>query len=429
MSDYYLRSLSIELGPEEEQIHSPKDFFSFLNKANTTLARKIFSRSKETEEINAQIKLIRKVFSDSGNFISTRYNTLTKKFEVINDSLLLIDRSLVMAKIAILAHEIISLQYLCTHLLKSIQLLGDIYVNNPKHFSKIFYVLDQLCALIQENVLSTKKAFQIIQEGNDSNMQIEEKELFPHQIKDLLESIFGEIKDLGEQVKECRQMALKSINPNTIQSVNYEMLEIAMTLSKMYFESSCDPISDASTTKKPTSSYPGQKNEEPIIEEPITEVPHIKEQDENMDSLLLKIRERILDIQKNELFHSKNYFNIYDALALMKNKTMILINEDSKDLKRLDKANNTLELTTSLLKETLAFLTKSTTERQAGTGHFFSKIHNKLNNEQNASFIDRHHNPASNFVYTHLCSYGIFRTETRKKLAAFEEACLKASYN
>lgn len=426
LSDYYLRAQNTDIGQQDNNLHSPNDFFVFLNKAKETLGRKLFGRHKEQEEMHKQLKLIRKVFQESGNFISTRYNKHSKKFEVITDSLHLVDRSLIMAKVAKLAHEIISLQYLCMHLLKSIQLLGDLYVNNPAHFCKIFAVLDQLCVLIQDDVRSTKQAFRQLQEDNDNNMQIEEKELFPSQVRDALESIYGEIKDLGEQVKECRQAAIKSIRPYTEKSVHYEMLAIATAISNMYFDASNDPILDPKDTDT-TDIEP-----EEATKLPEEETPKVEEHDnliDNLNVLTKKLHDRIWEIQKTELFQSSNYFKIYDALILLKNKSIELLNENSKDPDRRDKANNMTQLTATLLNETLVFLNQPTAERQAGASRFFNKIHTQLSNENNVSFIDRHHNQASGFIYKYICSQGIFRTDTRKKLAQFEEACLKASYN
>lgn len=426
LSDYYLRAQNTDLGQQDNNLHSPNDFFAFLNKAKEILGRKLFGHHKEQEKMHAQLKLIRKVFQESGNFISTRYNKHSKKFEIITDSLHLVDRSLIMAKVAKLAHEIISLQYLCMHLLKSIQLLGDLYVNNPAHFCKIFDVLDRLCILIQDDVRSTKKAFRQLQEDNDNNMQIEEKELFPNQVKDALESIYGEIKDLGEQVKECRQAAIKSIKVYTEKSVHYEMLAIAKAISNMYFDASNDPILNHGNTNTPNTTP------DETINIPEEQSPQVEEQDnfiENMNTFTQELRDRILEIQKTELFQSNNYFKIYDALVILKNKTIELLKENTKDPVRIDKANNMLQLTSALLNETLKFLNQPTAERQVGATRFFNKIHSQLNDESNISFIDRHHNQASGFIYKYVCSQGIFRTDTRRKLAQFEEACLTASYN
>lgn len=426
LSDYYLRSLSTELGHEDDnEIFSPEEFFKFLNRAAARfeIKPKVHAFMAENENIDKQLTLIRKVFHDSGNFISTRYNKENKKFEVIKDHRILIDRSLIMAHVAKVTHEVISLQYLCSLLLKSIQLLGDIYVNNPAHFCKIFNVLDRLCALIQEDVLIAQKAFKQLQESNENNMQIEERELFPIQVNEALAAVFGEIKYLGEQVKSCRQLAINAIKPHTIKSVNYAMLEIATNIFKMYFgdsKTADDEIKEdaelqSSEIDKPDIFTPNpDKTSNPLT---------------ILEDLTQKLRYRILAIQKTDLFHARHYFKIYDALLVMKNKSIALLNEKTKNPDRLNKAASTTELTIYLMNDTLTYLNKSTTERQSGSPLFLRKIHEQLNKKNNSAFIDRHHNKASRFIYTHVCSQGIFRTDTRKKLTEFENVCVKASIN
>ncbi|MFT4059554.1 MAG: hypothetical protein QM652_08410 [Legionella sp.] len=416
LSNYYLESLGTEL-KQGNQIYSPNSFFALLNQAKNMNSRRSFAKSKEQERITCELKRIQRVFNDSGNFISSRYNKLTKKFETVKDPLHLIDRSLVMAQVAKLTHEIISLQYLCTHLLKSIQLLGDIYVSDPKHFCKIFGVLERLCNLIQEDVKNNKKAFREIQEDNENKMQIEEKEAFPNQLKDIFDLVGAEIKNLGDQVRECRQIAIKTASQNKIKSTKYEMLEIATMLSKMYFD-------DYELNVEESESSGSESDESPQKADELKTNANINTTLDELKDILLH---RILEIQKDELYRATAYFKIYDALSVMRTKALALISEQQTPFERQEKATKTAELTVSLFQETIVFLNKPTAVRQAGAQQFFTKIHHQLNNENSNSFIDRHQNKASKYIYTHLCDKGIFRTDTRKKLAAFEDACLRAT--
>lgn len=436
LSEYYLKSLSIDL-KEENKIHSPNIFFTLLNKAKSFLERTLFGRTKEQQEIDEELKRICKVFHESGNFISTRYNQISKKFELVSAPSHLIERSLVMANIAKLAHELISLQYLCAHLLKSIQLLGDIYVSNPLHFCKIFQILESLCALIKANVLTTKKEFIELQQDNQNKMQIEEKEAFPNQIRDLLELVFAEIKDLGEQVKECRQLAIKTTQAHREKSVKYEMLEIATLISNIYFTdfNNINVLAEESVvvdpTNEPSAEPPAEPSVEPdeIIPQPTEEVNKERVYSTDIiEHLTQRIYTRIIEIQKTELARSKTYFHIYDSLVRIKDKTLALHNEQSNVSERHDKADKMLALTDSLLHETLTFLMRPTAERQTGATAFFNSIKSQLNREEHGDFIDRHHNPVSRYIYTNIYSQGFFRTDSRKRMAAFEDACLQTTY-
>ncbi|KTD53733.1 hypothetical protein Lsan_4143 [Legionella santicrucis] len=427
LSTYYLHSLSTELENEKEQFDSPDDFFIILNLANQLLGKKLSRNSKEQVKIENELKRIRKVFKESGNFISTRFNKTTKKFEIVSDPLSLVERSLIMGKIAKIAHELVSLQYLSAFLLKSIQLLGDIYVNNPEHFCQIFHVLERLCTLIQEDSLAAKKAFMELQQGNDNNMQLEEKERFPNTVRDILESIYGEIKNFGEQIKESRQIAIKTIQTRTVKSVKYEMLGIANGISQIYF-------GDTITTNNEEKTFPSAPSEIPENNELDLPAQPINTEQENKDSLIDSLNKlssslfkSVWEIQKYDFFRSKSYFLMYDALSVMKNKSLMLLQENSSVNERRDKAEKTLALTVFLFNETIAFLNKSTTERQSFSANFYNLIHDKLNNQENNNFIDRHNNKVSRFIYTHICSYGIFKTDTRKKLDIFEDLCKKTS--
>lgn len=426
LSEYYLKSLSIDL-KEENKIHSPNIFFVLLNKAKSFLERKLFGRTKEQQEIDEELKLIRKVFSDSGNFISTRYNQISKKFELVSDPSHLIERSLVMANIAKLAHELISLQYLCAHLLKSIQLLGDIYVSNPVHFCKIFQILESLCALIKANVLTTKKEFIELQQDNQNKMQIEEKEAFPNQIRDLLELVFAEIKDLGEQVKECRQLAIKTAPAHREKSVKYEMLEIATLISNIYF-TDFNVLAEESVVVHESINEPSAEPSEVIPQRTDEVDKENKYSLEIIEQLTQRIYARITEIQKIELARSKTYFHIYDSLIRIKDKTHALLHEQTNLSARHDKACKMLALTGSLLNETLTFLMRPTAERQTGATAFFNSIKGQLNQEDHGDFIDRHHNPVSRYIHTNIYNQGFFRTDSRKRMAAFEDACLQATY-
>lgn len=434
LSEYYLRSLSIESGEDETSV-SPNSFFSFLDEAEQVLSQKSLIPSKAQVKVERELGYIRSVFKDSGNFISSRYNKKNKKFEIVSKPEELIERSRVMAFVARLAHEIISLQYLCTHLLKSIQLLGDIYVRNPAHFSQIFQVLERLCALIKEEVKTTKAAFTALQQDNQNNMQIQEKEDFPNQIRALLDSVRAEIKALGDQVKECRQMAIKEIPEQTAGKVKYEMLEMAMNISEIYFPTELlEPVlEDAKLNNPPKEVAPSVPALPAVLEKkpsetalssskqiepsrPITDA-------ERLAQLAADMQNRITDIQNAEPQRAARYLAMRDALLTLKNRAV-----QTRNMGQGDKPTKVLALTASLFEDTLTFLQRSQVERQARSGAFFNDIHQRVTSLENSAFIDYHSNDFSRFLYRHLCSQSIFRTQTRRKLADFEEACFQATH-
>lgn len=439
LSEYYLRSLSIDAGEDETSV-APNSFFSLLERAKQALGQKSAGRAKERAEIKQALERIRHVFQESGNFISTRYNAENKKFEEVTEPAELIERSQIMARIARLTHEIISLQYLCTHLLKSIQLLGDIYVRNPAHFSQIFQVVERLCTLIKDEVKLTKAAFTKLQQDNQNNMQLQEKEDFPNQIKDLLDAVRTEIKELGEQVKECRQLAIKEIPEQVMGKVKYEMLEIATNISKIYFPDVPPPesIDEQSTPvvsplvsdeKPPVRALPEtpSKSTPPLVEikasgaTPIVAVPL----DEALTQAVTNLQGQITVLAQESVAEAANYKKVYEALLLLKNRFLMQQGEQRPD--QVSKAGKVGDLVFALTQQTLNFIKQPKAERLAKSAAFFADVQAQLHSPENSLFIDRHSNDASRFVYEHLCGQSIFRTRTRRHLADFEQACHDAA--
>jgi hypothetical protein len=150
----------------------------------------------------------------------------------------------------------------------------------------------------------------------------------------------------------------------------------------------------------------------------------IDEIDDALYNLTERIHNRIYLIQKEDPNNPqiKHYNTIYNALNVLQTKSIDLINERNKDLDRIDKAKQTAELTISLCQQTLDFLSLTAEERLKQGKTFTQSIHQQLTDASKSGFIDRHHHAISRFFYEHLWHWGIFSTDTRRKLTDFDNA-------
>ncbi len=347
----------------------------------------------------------------------------------------MVERTKVVANFAKLIDDVISLQFVCIHLSKSIKELGEIYVKNPRHFHKIFGAVTKLCLLIQTDLQTCNDDFIALQEKNKDEMQIARKEQFPNEVRNLLDSVAVGVERLGAEIKNCRRKAKKAITKDTIQSVSYEMLEVVESVLGRYFkdtntintepEKQRDSLLDddeTSATSSDASKHAGAASQRQIqsISPPKTEEELLAQ----LKSLMQEIYNRTLIISQSESQNSKNYFNLYDALMVMQEKSISLVGEPDKTAERLFKAEKTLELTLNLATRTSQFLNKTLAERKQLASSFAREVHNTLNSEENSDVIDCHSNSISRFFYTHLCHFSLFSTDTRKKLTEFDSACM-----
>lgn len=187
---------------------------------------------------------IRQLFGKCENYMTMKLdpkaNDESPRFISISENEELIERSKQLADFTTLIHQILSLQYLCIHLLKSIKQLGEIYVKNPQHFSYIFQVVEKLCDQIKQSIDRNKETITKIRQANNNMMQLEKQELFPEQTYDLLETTYTAISRLGKQVQDYRdevaQADLKHQNAIAVETkkAKDEMFGIAVSLARIH---------------------------------------------------------------------------------------------------------------------------------------------------------------------------------------------------
>ncbi|MDI1351301.1 MAG: hypothetical protein PSV35_00795 [bacterium] len=140
-------------------------------------------------------------------------------------------------------------------------------------------------------------------------------------------------------------------------------------------------------------------------------------------NLLENSYEKIVKNIPNNEQHSSNYLEIHRRLKIMQEKSVSLLNEKNKSPIRRNKAIKMLDLTLQLAQKANVFIAKPTKTRKETAVSFSQEIHQIINDKKQGFVIDAHHNVVSRYIYTHICNFGIFRTDTRKKLTHFAEAC------
>lgn len=259
LANFYVQTLDPDSKIISKEIKSPAKLFAVPNYARLTELttrrkltkdekEKLTDEQKETlkrekeelKQLEEDFKKTSEAFLEHKNFLTTKLDPKTKNKDArmipVTDQNEIAQRLQVFANFATLLHQIISLQHLCTHILKSTKQLGELYVKSPHHFVRVFTVLDELCNLIKDNVTKSKKDLTAIQKTDLNTLQLEQHEVLPNQINELLDAAFGSISTLGSRIKDYRYRVANKLNPNeaTFHSVKLEMFEVTGLLAKIY---------------------------------------------------------------------------------------------------------------------------------------------------------------------------------------------------
>lgn len=247
LAKYYLETLDPETRLVCGDIKPPSELFRIPDLARLKALRESKeSKKKLTREESAELaalerefKGLRDTFSHCRNFITTKLDPETinddRKFIPVTSDEDVYERAMMLQKFALLIHQIISVQYFCTHLLKSLKQLGEIYVKNPKHFGHAFNVLSNLCKYVEQGVTENMEDFTKIQLTNRNAMQLRDQELLPLEIKNIMEAARATISRLYKQIVTYRDRVPKNkLEELTKKSVKNEMFQVAALLADFY---------------------------------------------------------------------------------------------------------------------------------------------------------------------------------------------------
>lgn len=440
LADYYLMSLNPVgrlLDPEK---WAPAELFKFTEKARSIermLGHGTIDK-KELERYQKQMHQIREIFEHSHNFINTKLVKKNKesKFEPVTQDKDILDRTEVMADFSRVIHSVISMQYLCTHLLKSIKQLGDLYAKDPDHCREIFEVLVNLCEVIRRSVVKVNHAFAEISNASENTMRLEHEELFSHEIQEDLDTIERTMENLGGEIVNYRTK-LNQKAPITIATVSYEMKAVADLMDKMYPCKHTGPgaasrffrivqQATSSVKKSPNKETPlatTEARDEPVVAKVAlaTEEQRIK----NLRDVSTDVLRKISLVQAQTLKDPQlaKYKTIQQALNDLKTKAITLLQEQGKDEARSDKANSIATLAYSLSEKFSDFLALEPAQRYNETADFIEEISDAINEQDVVDHVDLHNNMIKRYLSRCLGGVGFFRTDTRSKLMVLHEAC------
>lgn len=418
LANYYLLVLSSGNIKDDTLFSLPNGMVTFADKARRLLFGKMKgTHLNERHKIKKELSLIHGVFTHNANLITTTVDDKNSenKFITVFHKHDLIDRTALLANIGKLIHLFISLQFISSNLLKNIQQLGEIYSLEPLHFNELFSVLDELCAFISETIQEDNEALLEIQRANAKVMRHEPEALSSQEILRLLESIKTSIKKFGDAIKEYKNKSFDRTKLPTVGSVNHDMCAIAKLISAIYPERFLvlpiiPPVIELAETKA---------IEQPVLV-PIIEVP---EEKSNITlSILMNKIEQKLPLLTEGNFKSVSYQNVVNELKIIQNKSIALSKEKDTTPMRREKSEKILTLAILLCEKTLTFFELPQATRQAKATQFSKEIQSLLGDQKTSQLIDRHNNVISKFIYNNICSLGIFRTDTRKKLENLNES-------
>lgn len=449
LANFYLQTLDPNTNPDKMGIQSPQNTFvlpdlSRLDKRNE--GKKNPNDSKEQEVILVQLKAMRHVFEDSENFITTKLDQISTgnapKFIPVTDNVEMIARAKVLVQFASLIHELMSLQYFATHLLKSTQQLGEIYVKSPEHFCRIFWVLESLCNKIKDGIVAYKNAIVQIEQSNRNTMQLETKQVLPEQVKDSLNTTYASISRLGTMIKDYRNKVAKGTDPDepTMASVKHEMFEAAQLLTQIYqlppmkqghakpltapvARSSASILVPAAVPAKPAhAAAPPNPAASPAQAQMREKPEQGSNAHEQLGAILEEINAKIIAIKETEKPADPDaislYQNLLKSLQVMQWKCLSLRNEEHKSPDREMKCEKLTQLTLKLCQMTSDYLALPKAQRDQHSGDLANEIHMELINPEN-DFIDQHSSCFSRTAYK-LTRSSMFSTDTRKKLSDVE---------
>jgi len=213
LANYYLQTLNIDRNCVEKDIVLSADIFA--------------------DHKSSHIRLIRDAFKGAENFISSKVedDILVK----VSEDAEIIERTKIVYQFCHLIHQIISLQYLSLQLLRSSKQLGDIYLQNPKHFQKVFILLEDLCQAILISTKQNEQNLVMIQNKNGNNMQLDSFQEFPEKIAEALNTVVVRVSTLSKRILNHRKKSAElQAGEAMTKKANEQITETTSLISNLY---------------------------------------------------------------------------------------------------------------------------------------------------------------------------------------------------
>ena len=330
LAKYYGQTINPDSDLLSEEILTPNQLFrvpafEMIEPLKNRKNKLSTQEANSLKLLEQKLVLAVKQFELCKNFMTTqpdpKTDNATPKYISISNPIDIKLRSSMMAQFATLIHQLISLQYMSLHLMKSLKQLGEIFVKNPNHFRQVFNVFGMLCKEVKNSIELFRKNLTDIQLMNKNAMMLEEQEIFPNQIKAILDVTYTKVARLDRSIKEYRDRVPKNKGEPTVESIKHEMFEVAAKLSKCY------QIQIGSEIEDDVEAPPGPANTPPAPEPEITPAPvkviGVKELLDKLSDININMRvaaKSIPALNRTEEDLYANLLNLRDNAAILLNR-------------------------------------------------------------------------------------------------------------
>jgi len=402
LASYYLKTLGLPNSPDIPDTEPPDT---------------LFRHPKDPD-------LIRYAFSRVTNFLTRKSekNRLVR----ITDPYDLSDRINVYKHLAESVHELISLHYLCTQLMKCFQQLGNIYIENPRHMRRIFIVMNALC----QKVCSDMKMLNEETEYFFEKMSVEKRKksfrVLPNKIHECTVFLQKKIDSLNSDIQNAHSANIvhsessdSIIRKNSIKS---HMLEIAVMLEKIYAlpepADIPEPEDSRSDDRPPEHKY---SPDHPVDHDgcPVTESANRNTVcQQKITILLCRMRSRILELQDQNLprRNANAWLNLYAALINLQEKSTALLLRDPDSPSHNERNESVLLMTLAFTLQAQELLAMNSGERPLYVRDAAGAVRASVKNSENAEKIDAHQIFFSRVLFS-MFKCRFFQTDTRRTVS------------
>lgn len=439
LAEYFYQSVNPDVIPDKRLMQKTERLFKVpdLNVLHSLQDKKYkFKKmskqeSKQLDGMEQDLKDIKSVFHQAQHFLSVELDPKTldkdpKYVPITNDDKTIL-RANVIASIAALIHKIISMQYLCIHIVKSKDQLGELYLSNPEHFKNVFATLECLDKDISAATNDVFDKFKMLDRDNKNYMQMNES--LKDDLVNYLDSVKSSISLLCAKIIKYRDDV--KLHPDadrpTKQSVMHEMFATVETVAAMYGYQSLPAAEEVVTQPKEDDTLEEVRSPDAIRAAPsvVPEAPQFMPDDHEsqmkaIENKLSQIRDRIIYL-KNEA--DQNEIRSYDVLrrdlAAFAHHVDTMEHESNKSPERKEKIKRLTNILFQVSNDTLIYLNSANSERKRLASAFSQQIKSILHDKDNQA-IDDHKHVVKKKVNK---LFSLFTTTTRKRANALEKDC------
>lgn len=422
LADYYLKTLDPDTSLKSTDILPPKEMFKYPHLVDEKLSPD--ENLSQTIQENENLTKMRAFFKTCKNFVTHQAGksplTSLPDFVPITDIHLMDDRNELLYRLALLIHKMISLQFLCTFLLKSIKQLGEIYIKNPLHFNKVFLVLNKLCEQISNDADKNKTSITLL--DPNKMMQLAEGGLLAEKIKSILTTIGSSVIHHEQMIRAYRSKLTAQDALEQMAFVKQEMFEVTNFYAELY-----DIINTLENKKreddKPHKNH--EENSDKIIQKKIPG-PHARLKKiaitlDHINDHLLEIKNKHTENNKPEQFKNEFFVQQFSKLSqqlklLNKKIKLLLTHPVSNELQ--SKIDVTIELSNVLAHKLNHYLIHELNDKYLHIERLAKEIHDEINKGK-YKIIDFHLSPCARKMNSFFkCQIA---TDTRNRLNMFDQ--------